>query len=115
MAHVINQISPFTPYMAHLFQRGELSLKIILNLMRNAPPFEKGRLGVMPPSPQPSPQPSPTGEGVQRQIEALQIIDISTVSPLLFKERLGEVLCSPSQGEHRYLHKYLRNIYWRNM
>ena len=45
MAHVINQISPFTPYMAHLFQRGELSLHVILSLIHNAPPFEKGRLG----------------------------------------------------------------------
>ena len=45
MAHVINQISPFTPYMAHLFQRGGFSLHVILSLIRNAPPFEKGRLG----------------------------------------------------------------------
>ncbi|WP_139853332.1 hypothetical protein [Acinetobacter pullicarnis] len=44
MAHVINQISPFTPYMAHLFQRGGFSLHVILSLIHNAPPFEKGRL-----------------------------------------------------------------------
>ena len=31
--------------MAHLFQRGELPLNIILSLIHNAPPFEKGRLG----------------------------------------------------------------------